>query len=310
MTQSTAAGRPPDGAPALRLYASIACPYSHRVIAALDLTGQADRLPVSWMATIKREGGWRLEAGPDPVFARVWLADIYAAAGAAPALRPSVPLLVDVRSARFLSNESAAIVRMVTTGIGGPSRPRVDLAPLDLRPAIDAMNRWLHHGICQAVYRVGFATTQERHDHEAQALFAALDQVEALLARQDWLVGGALTESDLFLFATMLRFERIYAPLFRCLYRPVSDYPAILAHLRRMLAIPALAARHDPALLMRHYFGSLLHTVEGVRDLNPGQVIPAVDTAPRPAPGSAVGPAPVFTGGAGCAHQHMVHTPA
>lgn len=285
------------------LYASTACPYSHRVLAALDLTGLTSEIGISWTATVKREQGWELSPAPDPVFGQRWLSEIYAEARAPAGLRPSVPLLVDAGRRRFLGNESLPMLRWVSTGFGGRRKVAVDLAPVALRARLDRLNLWLHRRVCHAVYRVGFAQDQARHDQEVLALFAALDVVERRLWRQDWLLGRRMTESDLLLFATLCRFERIYAPLFKCLYRPLTAYPALLEYLDRMLAHPVLAARRDLASDMRHYFGSLLHTQEGTRDLNPTRVIPAIAPLPPAVPRNSL-----FTTGGDT--EHSFHSDA
>lgn len=257
------------------LYASIACPFSHRVLAALSVTGLGPQLDLCWMDTVKPETGWMIAGGADPVFGKSTLHDVYAAAAPGAKSRPSVPLLIDPDTKRIVSSESSEITRTVSRGFDGSCTPRIDLCPTDLEPEISALNTWLHKMICRAVYRVGFATTQDGYDAEVTLLFNALDEMEQRLTGQSYLFGDQLTESDLYLFATLVRFDAVYGPLFKCSIRTIASYPALSRYLAELIAVPALARTVDLAETVHHYYGSVIHTKDGTRTLNASGVIPA-----------------------------------
>ena len=65
------------------------------------------------------------------------------------------------------------------------------------------------------VYRAGFATEQEPYDVAVRELFAGLDRVEAILAHQRYLTGDQLTEADVRLFTTLVRFDKVYVGHFK-----------------------------------------------------------------------------------------------
>jgi putative glutathione S-transferase len=98
--------------------------------------------------------------------------------------------------------------------------------------------------------------------------------MEARLAEQPYLVGGTLSEADLFLFPTLARFDAIYHPLFRCSLRRIADYQALSAYLQRLLADPDLEASFDLGRAKRNYFRSVIHRPDGIYEPNPSGIVP------------------------------------
>ncbi|PNG99003.1 hypothetical protein TSOC_015227, partial [Tetrabaena socialis] len=94
--------------------------------------------------------------------------------------------------------------------------PELDLYPEPLRAAIDAVNAWTYPAINNGVYRCGFATGQAAYETAFQELFGALDRCEDILSRQRYMAGAALTEADVRLFQTLIRFDEVYVVYFKC----------------------------------------------------------------------------------------------
>jgi putative glutathione S-transferase len=149
-----------------------------------------------------------------------------------------------------------------------------DLAPAELIEKIDSMNAWLHDNINRAVYVVGFAKEQQDYQEKVMHLFKSLDVMERRLANQPFLLGNSITESDLYLLATLVRFDNIYYPLFRCTYRRIVDYPALSSYLKRLEAIDGVPDTYDHALNKQHYFCSVMHVGGEILDFNPSRLIP------------------------------------
>jgi putative glutathione S-transferase len=57
------------------------------------------------------------------------------------------------------------------------------------------------------VYKAGFATTQAAYEKGVVPLFDSLDQLEKMLTGKDYLVGSNLTEADVRLWVTIVRFS-------------------------------------------------------------------------------------------------------
>lgn len=106
------------------------------------------------------------------------------------------------------------------------------------------------------VYKAGFATTQEAYEDAFSALFAELDGLEDRLDRQRYLCGASLTEADIRLFTTLVRFDAVYVGHFKCNLRRIADYPNLSNYLRDLYALPGVAGTVNLDHIKRHYYGS------------------------------------------------------
>ncbi len=258
----------------LHLYLAWACPFCHRVLATLVLAGFSEQVSITWMRNIKTTSGWEIATGDDLLFGETTLKRIYEKLYPHTSQAPSVPLLVDLAAKKLLSASSAEITRFFSTGMNGAYPVKWQLAPSLLVDNIDCMNQWLHENINRAVYRVGFATEQNDYEIKVTKLFQAIDKLEQRLGQQPFLLGDMLTESDVYLLATLVRFDSVYYPLFKCSYRYISSYPALSKYVSRLCAIKGIADTYNIALNNQHYYCSVMHVDGEIRDLNPSRIIP------------------------------------
>ena len=144
---------------------------------------------------------------------------------------------------------------------------RGDYYPVDLREEIDALNQRIYETLNDGVYRAGFATTQAAYEDAVGTLFETLDWLEARLARRRYLCGDRVTEADIRLLVTLLRFDLVYFSHFKCNARRIADYPNLSGYARDLYQMPGVAATFDPGHAKRHYY-------ESHRTLNPSGVVP------------------------------------
>ena len=83
----------------------------------------------------------------------------------------------------------------------------LDFYPEALRDGIDTWNERLYDRINNGVYKAGFATSQEAYEEALVALFDELDVLEAHLSQNRYLMGDVLSEADLRLWTTLVRFD-------------------------------------------------------------------------------------------------------
>jgi putative glutathione S-transferase len=244
------------------------------VLAALALTGLTEHVTITWVRNIKGPAGWEISPGDDPLFAETSMKRVYERLEPGANHRPSVPLLVDLSPHTLLSTSSPQMTRFFVRGMNGAYSVDRDLAPDDLVEQIDDLNAWLHDNVNRAVYAVGFASEQRDYEKKVTKLFQSLDELESRLTEQPFLLGNAVTESDLYMLATLVRFDTIYYPLFRCTYRRIADYPALSRYLRRLEKLEGISATFDHALNKQHYFCSVMHVGDEVLDFNPSRLVP------------------------------------
>ena len=156
---------------------------------------------------------------------------------------------------------------MFNSAFGRFTNVRTDYYPPALRTEIDRINRLVFENINNGVYRAGFATTQEAYEEAVRALFGALDELEARLARQRYLAGPEITEADWRLFPTLIRFDAVYHGHFKCNLRRISDYSNLSNYLRDLYQQPGIAATVSIEQIKRHYYGSQRH-------VNPYGIVP------------------------------------
>jgi putative glutathione S-transferase len=166
----------------------------------------------------------------------------------------------------IVSNESADILRMLNSGFGSlASGP--DLYPEDLRLGIDALNDRIYPRLNNGVYRAGFATTQEAYDGAFAEVFAQLDELEERFSDgRAFLFGDRLTEADIRLFVTLVRFDVAYHGLFKCNHRRIADYPHLQAAMLRVLDLRGVRGTVSLDQIKRGYYS--------IRALNPTGIVP------------------------------------
>ncbi|MCJ2036968.1 glutathione S-transferase family protein [Methylobacterium sp. J-068] len=264
----TGEGGFPAEAGRYHLYVSLACPWAHRTLIVRALKGLEEAISVSVVDPHMGAEGWVFGdspgATPDPVNGAARLYEVYLKNDPAFTGRVTVPVLWDKRRAAIVSNESAEIIRMLN-GAFGAAGP--DLYPADLAEAIDAVNARVYDAVNNGVYKAGFATEQGAYEEAVTALFAELDALEARLDRSRYLCGDRLTEADIRLFTTLVRFDPVYVGHFKCNRQRIADYPNLSHYLRDLYALPGVAATVNLTHIKRHYY-------ESHPTINPTGIVP------------------------------------
>jgi putative glutathione S-transferase len=253
------------------LYVSLACPWAHRTLIFRQLKGLQAHVSVSVVNPYMGNLGWTFDPAPgvvpDTVNHVSRLYELYTLAQADYSGRVTVPVLWDKTRRTIVSNESSEIIRMFNSAFEGVGASAGDYYPLALRDAIDEINHRVYESVNNGVYRSGFATTQPAYEEAVTELFEALDELEARLSQQRYLVGDTVTEADWRLFTTLIRFDAVYVGHFKCNLRRVADYPALSNYVRELYQYPGIAQTVDFHHIKGHYYAS--HAT-----INPTGIIP------------------------------------
>ena len=254
------------------LYASYFCPWATRCLIMRKLKGLEGAISLSVTDWLMLENGITFQPRdgviPDPINNAKYLYEVYTAAKADYSGRVTVPVLWDKQQKTIVSNESAEIIRMMNSAFDKVGARGPDYYPQDLRHEIDVVNDLVYDKVNNGVYKAGFATTQAAYEAAVVPLFEALDLLDHRLAAQRYLTGDRMTEADIRLVTTLLRFDIVYVGHFKCNIRRIADYPALSAYLADLLAVDAIASTFRPDHIKNHYYRS--HPW-----INPTGVVPA-----------------------------------
>jgi putative glutathione S-transferase len=255
------------------LYLAYTCPWAHRTQIYLALKKLNSAISVAIAVPGLRAQGWTFEDNlafpdcpPDRVNGFHYLHEAYAASNPHYTGKVTVPTLWDKKTKRIVNNESSEIIRMLNSEFAGIGADPTDYYPKPLRAEIDRINAQTYANINNGVYRCGFARSQAAYEEAYDALFATLDEIEARLGRQRYLVGNQITEADWRLFPTLVRFDVAYFSLFKCNRNRIADFPNLQNYMRELYAVPGVSETVKPRYYVMGYYS--------ITRVNPTGIIP------------------------------------
>ena len=254
------------------LYVAHGCPWAHRTLIFRALKKLEGATSVAYAVPGLKSQGWMFEDNPafpdctpDTVNGFSYLHQAYTASDPRYTGKVTVPTLWDKKTDRVVNNESSEIIRMLNSEFKGIAND-IDFYPPPLRSEIDRINDFVYANINNGVYRCGFARSQAAYEAAYDALFAALDELDARLGCQRYLVGRQLTEADWRLFPTLVRFDVAYFSIFKCNRQRIADFPNLSNYVRELYQVPGVAATVKPRYYVINYWS--------IARVNPSGIIP------------------------------------
>jgi putative glutathione S-transferase len=253
------------------LYVAYICPWASRTLMARTLKGLEDMISVSVVNPQLGDQGWQFGgfngSDQDALNHADFLHQIYTQVDPGYTGRATVPVLWDKKTKTIVNNESADIVRMLNNAFVDIVDQGPDLVPEQLLAEIDDLNRYIYTDLNNGVYQAGFASTQEAYEEAYDKVFNALDAMENRLSDgRLYLFDDQLTESDLRLFVTLIRFDLAYHGLFKCNRNQLKDMPCLHAYMHRVLAIEGIAQTVNTHHIKAGYYS--------IKALNPNGIVP------------------------------------
>lgn len=260
-----------------RLVVARACPWAHRSTIVRRLLGLEDAISIGVCGPTHDARSWTFDlddGGVDPVLGIPRLQDAYFRRTPNYPRGITVPAVVDVPSGAVVTNDFPQITLDFSTQwkkfhrSGAP-----DLYPEALREEMERVNKRVFTEVNNGVYRCGFAGTQEAYELAYDRLFKALDWLEERLQGQRYLMGDSITEADVRLFTTLVRFDAVYHGHFKCNRNKLTEMPVLWAYARDLFQTPGFGDTVNFEEIKAHYY--IVH-----EDLNPTQIVPkGPDTA-------------------------------
>jgi len=254
------------------LYVSYACPWAHRTLIMRQLKGLETFISVSVVKPDMLDHGWEFgddvaHSSNDHIHGYEYLYRVYQHADPKCTARVTVPVLYDTKTETIVNNESSEILRIFNSEFNHLTGNMLDFYPKAHQLDIDTINERIYHDINNGVYKVGFAQQQKAYDDAVKVLFNTLDFLENHFKTNDYLIGDELTEADIRLIPTLLRFDCVYHTHFKCNLRQLRSYTHLYAYIKKLYDFPAIKQTTFFDHIIRHYYYS--HSM-----INPFQIIP------------------------------------
>ncbi|GAA5887439.1 hypothetical protein JCM5296_007141 [Sporobolomyces johnsonii] len=281
------------------LYVSLACPWAHRTLIVRKLKGLEDFFDVSivhphmgalgwsFYPPIRGENGEYLKTEgdvgendgvkdviPDPLYNAKFIRELYFKVNPDYSGRFTVPVVWDKKTETIVNNESSEIIRFMNTAFNeviDEKYAKLDLYPEACRKEIDDQNDWVYNTVNNGVYKSGFATTQKAYENNVIPLFESLDRLEKMLdGGKEFIAGSQLTEADVRLFTTIIRFDPVYYSHFKTALGSIRhNYPNLNRWCKNLYwNYPAFKDTTSFEHIKMHYYTS--HP-----QINPTRIIPA-----------------------------------
>ncbi|KAL4865908.1 hypothetical protein BDV12DRAFT_210789 [Aspergillus spectabilis] len=216
------------------LYIGLFCPFAHRVNFIRHLKGLTEIIDCSVVMPYPKGDekgwpGWRFPvsneeypgATVDKVFGEDYLHKVYFREDQEYKGRYSVPVLWDREGGTVVCNESLELLRWLPSAFNTllpPHLASITLYPPHHQAKIDTLHTWILPNLCSGVYKAGFASTQEEYNKNVIAVFGALNKLEKIVHANGgpFILGSELTELDVTVYVTLIRFDTVYVQHFKC----------------------------------------------------------------------------------------------
>lgn len=253
------------------LYVAYICPWASRTLMVRHLKQLEEYITITVVSPKMTDQGWQFGgfegADEDVLNGFQYLHQLYTDADALFTGRATVPVLWDKKRRVIVNNESADIVRMLNSAFDHLTGSTLDLYPQQLAGQIDSENERIYHQLNNGVYKAGFASSQEAYEEAYHQVFEQLDCLERRLSDgREYLFGDQLTETDIRLFVTLIRFDVAYYGLFKCNRNSLKDMNYLSRYVERIYRLGNLRSTVNIEHIKQGYYA--------IKALNPSQIVP------------------------------------
>ena len=244
------------------------CPWAHRVWIMHEIKGLKATINIHIAQVNTSSGRWIFEPN---IKGCKTLQELYKKCNSSHIKRATVPMLFDPGKEansefRLINNESADLVNILNKW--PVNNNNIDLNPKKYHEKIVAWQNLIQENVNNGVYKCGFSRNQNAYEKASDNLFSTLNVIEeSLKSNGAFLCGKELTIADIRLFPTLIRWESVYASLFKCSNKPIQSFSNIIKWRKMMFNLYNIKATCDAETWRKDYFGALF-------PLNPSSIIP------------------------------------
>ena len=252
------------------LYVALICPWACRVLTTVALKGLEGVFTIDVVNPRLGDQGWDFSSFPgstsDRLNGKSYLHELYSLADSQYHGKATVPLLWDKKLNVAVNNESADIINMLNFAFDEWAKNDIDLRPNHLLPEMLEINERIYRTLNNGVYRAGFAQSQLAYEDAFHEVFTTLDWAEQRLNSDNYLLGDEITEADIRLFVTLVRFDSAYYGLFKTNHKRIAEYENLNRYMQKIYALPGIAKTVNLNHIKAGYYS--------IKHLNPKGIVP------------------------------------
>ena len=229
------------------IYWAEGCNWSNRPVIARDLLGLQDvisdtKTTHSGETNVYGHGFGDQPNHQDQATGAYFLSEFYKRANPDYKGRATTPTFVDIIEKKAVNNDYHRLSNYIEVQFR-PFQPAdaPDLYPKKFRDVIDEFNDWLFPHVNNGHYRMAFCSSIEAYQEAYDDFYASLDKLEERLATNRFLFGDYVTDADIRLYVTLVRWDTGYYRNIGPTKRRIVDYPNLWGYVRDLYAIPAFA---------------------------------------------------------------------
>lgn len=229
-----------------RIYWATGCHWSNRPVIVRDILGLTDvisdiRVTQSGERNVYGHGFGDQPGHKDPVTGAYFLSEFYKRANPYFKGRATTPSLVDIDNKVVVNNDYHRLTNYLEVQFR-PFQPEdaPDLYPKKYRKEIDEFNDWLFPHINNSHYRMAFCQSPEAYFEAYDDFYESLDKLEKRLETNRFVFGDYITDSDVRLYVTLVRWDISYFRNIGPVHKPIKEYKNLWGYIKELNTITGI----------------------------------------------------------------------
>ncbi len=226
------------------IYWAHGCHWSNRPVIVRDILGLQEILPDaatthSGESNIYGHGFADQPGHKDPICGAYFLSQFYKNADPDFKGRATTPSLVDKKEKKTVNNDYQRLTNYIEVQFRKfQPADAPDLYPVKYRREIDEFNDWLFPTVNNGHYRMAFCQSWEAYDEAYQDFFDAIEKLDKRLETNRFLFGDYITDSDIRLYVTLVRWETSYYHNVGPMKKRIPEYKNVWGYVKDLFALP------------------------------------------------------------------------
>ena len=226
------------------IYWAHGCHWSNRPVIVRDILGLQDVIADtatthSGKTNVYGHGFADQPGHKDKLSGAYFLSQFYKNANPEFTGRATTPTFVDLKEKKAVNNDYHRLTNYIEVQFR-PFQPAdaPDLYPVKYRKEIDEFNDWLFPTVNNGHYRMAFCQSWVAYDEAYEDFFDALEKLDKRLESNRFLFGDYITDSDIRLYVTLVRWEISYYRNVGPMKKRITEYKNIWGYVRDLYSLP------------------------------------------------------------------------